>query len=124
MAAYVAETRHAKAIIFIEVKALSKRKFYSSQAWKRTSRNYMQSVGGLCECCITKGIVTPAEVVHHKTPLTDENINDFNISLSWDNLQALCRNCHAAAHEEIYRQRSGRRYTIDDNGKVIAIKEK
>lgn len=88
-------------------------------AWKQTSRAYKQSVGGLCESCMTKGLVTPAEIVHHKIPLTDNNINDLNISLSWNNLQALCRQCHAEAHEEMYRQRTKKRYSIDKQGRVI-----
>ena len=96
--------------------------FYNSMAWKQTSRAYKQSVGGLCESCMAKGLVTPAEIVHHKIPLTDNNINDLNISLSWNNLQALCRQCHAEAHEEMYRQRTGRRYIIDKQGHVV-IKE-
>ena len=69
--------------------------FYDSRAWKDTRRNYKQSVGGLCEKCLAKGLITPAEIVHHKTPLTVDNVSDLNISLSWDNLQALCRQCHA-----------------------------
>lgn len=67
-------------------------------------------------------MVNPAEVIHHKIPLTDGNINDLSISLSWNNLQALCRQCHAEAHEEMYRQRTGRRYIIDKQGHVV-IKE-
>lgn len=68
---------------------------------------------------MAKGLVTPAEIVHHKIPLTDNNINDLNISLSWNNLQALCRQCHAEAHEEMYRQRTKKRYSIDKQGRVI-----
>lgn len=101
---------------------MKRKEFYNTQAWKNTRRNYLQSVGGLCERCLANGMVTPAELVHHKTPLTDDNIGDLNIALCWDNLQALCRSCHADAHDEIYRQRSGRRYSIDDSGKVI-VKE-
>jgi len=93
--------------------------FYSSQAWKDARRNYKQSVGGLCEECLKKGIITPAEIVHHRIPLTNENVSDLNISLSWDNLQALCRQCHAKAHEDMYADRTGKRYRIDDNGRVI-----
>ena len=95
------------------------REFYSSRAWKDARRNYKQSVGGLCEECLKKGIITPAEIVHHKTPLTDENVCDLEISLGWGNLQALCRECHAKAHEDIYRQRTGKRYRIDEQGRVI-----
>ena len=98
--------------------------FYNSTAWRNTRRDYKQSVGGLCEECLKKGIITPAEIVHHKTPLTKDNVSDLSVSLSWDNLQALCRKCHADAHDDIYRERSGRRYKIDKNGKVIVAESR
>ena len=93
--------------------------FYHSAAWKNTRRNYKQSVGGLCERCLAKGMIVPADIVHHKIPLTDENVNDLSISLSWDNLQALCRQCHAEVHDDIYAARTGRRYKINNNGQVV-----
>lgn len=92
--------------------------FYDSRAWKDTRRNYKQSVGGLCEKCLAKGLITPAEIVHHKIPLTVDNVSDLNISLSWDNLQALCRQCHAEEHEAMYAKRVGRRYKINADGSV------
>lgn len=93
--------------------------FYNSQAWKETRRRYKQSVGGLCERCLERGIITPAEIVHHKIPLTADNISNLEISLGWNNLQALCRNCHAEVHEDMYQARSNRRYRIDKTGKVV-----
>lgn len=93
--------------------------FYQSMAWKETRRNYKQSVGGLCERCLAKGIITPAEIIHHKVPLTADNISDLNISLGWGNLQALCRQCHAEVHEDMYAARSKRRYKVDKNGRVV-----
>ena len=90
--------------------------FYNSQAWKDTRRNYKQSVGGLCERCLKKGLYNPAEVVHHKTPLTADNINDLSLSLGWDNLQALCRNCHTEVHTTQYK-----RFTINSDGRVEII---
>ena len=92
--------------------------FYATRAWKDTRRNYKQSVGGLCERCLAKGIIEPAEIIHHKIPLTVDNVSDVNISLGWNNLQALCRKCHAEVHEEMYMARSGRRYKIDECGRV------
>lgn len=88
--------------------------FYNSRAWKQTRQNYKQSVGGLCERCLAKGIITPAEVVHHKVELTPDNIKDLNLSLGWDNLQALCRQCHAEVHSGYEK-----RYTVDRQGKVV-----
>lgn len=93
--------------------------FYYSAAWKNTRRNYKQSVGGLCERCLAKGMIVPADIVHHKIPLTDENVKDLSISLSWDNLQALCRQCHAEVHDDMYAERTGRRYKINNNGQVV-----
>ena len=93
--------------------------FYRSQAWKDTRRNYKQSVGNLCERCLKRGIIQSADVVHHIVPLTADNIGDINLSLNWDNLQALCRKCHAEAHDEIYARRSRRRYKVDEQGKVV-----
>ena len=93
--------------------------FYRSQAWKDTRRNYKQSVGGLCERCLERGIIASADIVHHIVPLTADNISDLNLSLNWDNLQALCRKCHAEVHEEMYAKQSKRRYRIDEYGKVV-----
>ena len=93
--------------------------FYNSQAWKDTRRSYRQSAGHLCERCLERGIITSADVVHHIVPLTKDTVNDPNLSLNWDNLQCLCRKCHAEVHKEIYNKRAKRRYSIDDNGKVV-----
>ena len=64
-------------------------------------------------------MIVPADIVHHKIPLTDENVNDLSISLSWDNLQALCRQCHAEVHDDMYAERTGRRYIINNNCQVV-----
>ena len=99
------------------------RRLYDSKAWKDTRKADTKSVGGLCERCMAKGIVRPAEIVHHKIPLTADNIKDLDIALSWKNLQALCRECHAEAHEEMYRKRTGKRYRIGENGKVTIVSD-
>ena len=92
--------------------------FYNSMAWKNTRRNYTQAVGGLCERCMKRGIIASADLVHHRVPLTEVTVSDLNLSLNWDNLQALCRKCHGEVHAELDRERKGRRYTIDESGRV------
>lgn len=77
----------------------------------------MQSRSGLCEDCLAKGIYTPAEIVHHVIPLTPENIKDPTIALSWSNLKAVCRECHAVEHGA--RQK---RYKVDQNGRAVAVR--
>ena len=95
---------------------LSDTRFYNSKAWKDTREAYKKSVGGLCERCMSHGLVTPAEIVHHKIPLTNKNIRDKSLALGWDNLEALCRKCHAEVHDEMYHK--NRRYKIDKEGRV------
>ena len=79
-------------------------KFYGTRAWRDCRAAYMTSVSGLCEVCLNAGIITPAEIVHHKIHLTDAELQDPNIALNYDNLQALCRRHHAEAHPEMYRK--------------------
>ena len=88
--------------------------FYKSAAWKKTRDAFLKSKGGLCERCYKKGRFTPGVIVHHKIHLTPENINVPEITLNWDNLELLCRDCHAAEHG------TEKRYKIDELGRVIA----
>lgn len=104
------------------------RKFYNSKAWRNARAEYKKSVGGLCERCLAKGLYNPAEIIHHKTHITPDNILDPFITLSWDNLEALCRDCHAEVHDEIYTKQhpAGRsaRYKINDDGSITVTDEK
>lgn len=88
--------------------------FYSSKAWKDTRDAYRRYRGGLCEVCLSKGIYNAGEIVHHKTHITPDNINDPTVTLSFDNLQLVCRDCHAAIHDQ-----RKRRYKLDEMGRVI-----
>ena len=90
--------------------------FYSSGAWKKCRDAYMKYKAGLCENCLTKGIYTPAEIVHHKIHITPDNVEIPEITLSPSNLKLVCRKCHAEEHGEMYKHNS-RRYEVED-GKV------
>lgn len=87
------------------------RAFYFSRSWQQCREAYLISQQNICERC--GGI---AKVVHHKTYLTPENINDASISLNWDNLEALCQDCHNKEHHN----KDTRRYDFDEDGNVIA----
>ena len=93
------------------------RSFYKSKAWKQTREEYARSRGWLCERCIQQGLAVPGEIVHHKIWLTPENINDLSVSLNWDNLELVCRQCHADTHE---RKGSRKRWTVGEDGRVIS----
>ena len=76
----------------------------------------MESVNGLCERCLEKGIVKSADIVHHIIELDDEKARDPEIALNWDNLQAVCLECHNAIH---FGTKTERRYIITDDGRVL-----
>ena len=90
--------------------------FYASKAWHDTRDAYLSSVGGICERCDARGEISAAKIVHHKTYLTRENINNPAISLAWRLLEALCQDCHNKEH---HRGETVERYTFDGEGNVI-----
>lgn len=90
--------------------------FYSSKAWKDCRKAYRKKVGGLCERCLRDGIVTAGVIVHHKIHITPENITRPEIVLNFDNLELVCRDCHAKEHGA-----REKRYKIDSAGNVIAL---
>lgn len=53
----------------------------------------MSSKNYVCERCGGVG-----EICHHKKYITQKNINDPNITLNFDNLECLCRDCHGKEH--------------------------
>lgn len=87
-------------------------RLYKSKAWQRCRNEYAKSVGHLCECCLKNGIYKAGEIVHHKEHITKENINDINVTLNWDNLELLCRDCHGRRHGRT------KRYKVDECGRV------
>ena len=87
--------------------------FYKSQTWQECRDSYMRSVRMMCERCASNGLITPAEIVHHKTHVSVDNINDPNILLNPDNLELLCQRCHNKEHNK-----GTRRYYIAEDGRV------
>lgn len=92
------------------------RGFYFSKVWSDTREAYLVSQHYLCERC-----EQPAKIVHHRRYLTPDNINDTSITLSWDNLEALCQDCHNKEHHKNVKQR---RYCFDEDGNIVATPEK
>lgn len=87
------------------------RAFYESNSWTDTREAYMLSQHWVCERC-----GEPAKICHHKTWLTRENISNPYIALGWDNLEALCQDCHNKEH---HKKERATRYTFDADGNVI-----
>ena len=91
------------------------RSFYKSKAWENTRALYLQKVNHLCERCLKDGRLRPARIVHHKIYLTEANYKDPTISLSFENLEALCQDCHNKEH---YGEKKVERWKFE-NGELI-----
>ena len=73
------------------------KEFYRSSAWRKTREYIFNKNHGVCERC--HGENGPGAIVHHKIYLTPYNISNPAISLGENNLELLCRVCHALEHE-------------------------
>lgn len=95
---------------------LQKSNFYKSTKWKNARAAYLAHCGGWCERCLAKGQLVPAEIVHHKTYLTEDNYTDPETAYSFENLEAVCMTCHNIEH---FGNKDGaKRYKIE-NGKLV-----
>ena len=70
---------------------------------------------GMCERCFARGEYVPAKLVHHIVHVSPENVDDPHVTLSFDNFQRLCQDCHAAVHSSAPESR----VTFDENGNVV-----
>lgn len=87
-------------------------RFYTTTAWRKCRASFLKEKGGLCEICLSKGLIVPAVHVHHKKHITPENLSDPYITLNHDNLMALCEECHAEQHRT-------KRWRVDPLGHVL-----
>ncbi len=96
--------------------------FYNSKAWKECRKAYIQSVTGLCETCLEKGRIEPGKILHHKTMLTPQNINDPYITLNWDNLIYECQDCHnQEGHGKEKKELLREGLMFDANGDLVKL---
>lgn len=91
--------------------------FYQSKAWKRTRAAYYASQLGMCERC-----GKPGDIVHHKVHLSARNINSMSVALSFDNLELLCRDCHADEHQR--KSAVQKDLKFDVSGNLVSEKKK
>lgn len=69
-------------------------KFYIWGVWKKTSKHVLKENHYECQRCKAKGIIRQATVVHHKKYLREYP----ELALDYDNLEALCEECHYIEH--------------------------
>ena len=105
--------------------------FYSSKTWQDCRDEYMKRAHHLCENCLRQGIYKPAEIVHHIIELDPTNINNPEITLNFNNLEAVCRECHKNIHgldggrwgvvneKKRARRAASQRYKVGANGEIF-----
>ena len=95
------------------------KKFYNSKAWKDCRASFIEERiaidGGMCMTCHRK----LGYIVHHKTWLTPENINNPMIALNHDNLKYDCLTCHNQEKKGLESEQP--RYYFGEIGEVILI---
>ena len=68
--------------------------FYKSDKWQKCRAAYIAERllidVGLCEECHER----VGFIVHHKEALTEQNINDPEITLNFSNMELVCKECH------------------------------
>lgn len=103
-----------RGVLFTHSEAESMREFakafYESPAWRRTRAYILKRDAGLCVHCGEPGVI-----VHHKIELTPRNIDDPAIALGEDNLETVCRTCHALIHEGTPPLADGLAFDADGN---------
>lgn len=94
--------------------------FYKSYAWQKCRNAYFKKAKGLCEVCLSKGLIKQGEIVHHIIEMDENTIHNPKLAFGFDNLQLVCRDCHAQIHDQ-HRKCGGRskRYKVDELGRVI-----
>lgn len=90
------------------------RGFYKGKEWKQCRAAYTKAARGLCEHCLSRGIIKAGKIVHHKIHIDPDNIQDPTITLDFNNLELVCMDCHA----ELHKGERARRYKLDELGRV------
>lgn len=100
------------------------KQFYSSKEWRNCRNGYYAKAKGLCERCLSKGIIKAGTEVHHIKRLTLENVNNPQIATNYDNLELLCYECHHAEHyADAVERNSKRRYMVDKQTGKVYVRE-
>lgn len=89
-------------------------KFYKSKTWQKCREAFINSLPSkLCNRCNER----PGKIVHHKIPITPNNIDNPYITLSFSNLEYLCQECHNDEH--LKRGAVRQEVEFDDDGNLI-----
>lgn len=90
---------------------------YHTQAWRKLRHYYYGKRHGICEQC---GM--PGDIVDHIEEITEENVNDPEITFNEENLQLLCLSCH---NKKTFKKHFPicEGFGFDESGQLIEIKK-
>ncbi|MEG3040885.1 MAG: HNH endonuclease signature motif containing protein [Clostridium sp.] len=74
------------------------KQFYSTTAWIELRRNLIIDNKMTCDKCKEVFLDTSKLIGHHIKELTQDNINDTNITLNKENIEIICHECHNKEH--------------------------
>lgn len=105
--------------------------FYKSKEWEDLLKHLKSeriSEDGLlrCECCGQPMIKAYDCIGHHKIELTDNNVNDYNISLNKDYIMLIHHRCHNKEHRRFGFEGAKKVYIVYGppcSGKSTWVKE-
>jgi len=72
---------------------MSRYEFYGTKEWVKLARYIRIKYYYTCQVCGRRGVY-----VHHIIHITNDNLNDPNITLNENNLTLLCLDCHNDIH--------------------------
>lgn len=77
-------------------------KLLNTTRWRKIRATHLDA-HPFCAECLTKGVLMPADCVHHITPVESATSVAMMERLAYDmqNLQSLCNDCHAAIHKAL-----------------------
>lgn len=90
-------------------------RFYKSKKWQKVRALVWARDKGLCQECLRNNIIKAGDTVHHIIAISPETITDESITLNMDNLETVCRDCHAKVHGKYVQER----YKVDELGRII-----
>ncbi len=88
--------------------------FYNTQRWRELRQFIINRDGGLCVYCGGKG-----DTAHHKIWVNTENFSNPAVVWNPDNLECVCRDCHAKIHADSRVTMPG--LIFDHNGNLIEV---
>lgn len=72
--------------------------FYGAKPWRDLSYALKIAAGGKCSRCGKIVLDFKYLIAHHKVELTEDNVDDPNISLNPKLIEIICLNCHNKEH--------------------------